>query len=248
VRRVDRPALPGPVQAYLDKRAQATAGLPNIESAWKAARQTQALAIVARTLQSMMGSRERCMYCVDSHGSDIEHFWPKVPYPGRAFLWPNMLLCCTECGRLKGIRFPLSDAGEPMLIDPSAENPWEYLDFDPETGNLTARYDMESEASSPKGEKTVQVLQLDRREGMAEGYRRTYRRLVTRVRDALAEDAIDPRQLAQDLQEIDDHGLLGWCFGPVGCRLSPFKELRHKAPDTWNACAAAVSGIKVKPR
>jgi uncharacterized protein (TIGR02646 family) len=239
MRRVHRPALPGRVQTYLDDKAQATAGAPNIENNWKAARQTQALTTVIRTLQSMMGSRERCMYCVDSHGSDIEHFWPKATYPDRAFLWPNMLLCCTECGRLKGIRFPLSGAGEPMLIDPSIENPWEYLDFDPDTGNLTARYDLEHAAPSPKGENTVQVLQLDRREGMAEGYRRTYRRLVTRVRDALAENAINPRQLAQDLQQADDHGLLGWCFGPVGCRLSPFKELRQKAPDIWDVYAAA---------
>jgi uncharacterized protein (TIGR02646 family) len=239
MRRVHRQALPGRVQTYLGNKARATAGMPNIESVWKAARQTRALAAVVSALQSMTGSRERCMYCVDSHGSDIEHFWPKASYPDRAFSWPNMLLCCTECGRLKGVHFPLSDADEPMLIDPSAENPWKHLDFDPETGNLTARYDVKSAAPSPKGASTVQVLQLDRREGMAEGYRRTYRRLVTRVRDALAEGAIDPRQLAQDLQQADDHGLLGWCFGPVGCRLSPFKELRHEAPDTWDVYAAA---------
>jgi uncharacterized protein (TIGR02646 family) len=239
MRRVHRPALPGRVQTYLDSKVQATIGMSNIESVWKSARQTKTMEKVVSTLQSMMGPRQRCMYCVDSHGSDIEHFWPKAPYPDRAFLWPNMLLCCTECGRIKGARFPLSNAGEPMLIDPSIENPWDYLDFDPDTGNLTARYDVESEAPSPKGESTVQVLQLDRREAMAEGYRRTYRRIVARVRDALAEDAIDPQQFAQDLQQADEHGLLGWCFGPVGCQLPPFEELRCKAPEAWDACVAA---------
>ncbi|MDR2011966.1 MAG: hypothetical protein LBQ20_02725 [Rhodanobacter sp.] len=218
--------------------------MQDIESAWKTARQTKTLETVVGILQSTMGPRERCMYCVDSHGSDIDHFWPKATYPNRAFLWPNMLLCCTECGRFKGIRFPLSGAGDPMLVDPSAENPWEYLDFDPDTGNLTARYDVKSGAPSPKGESTVQVLQLDRREGMAEGYRQTYRRIVSRVRGALAGDAIDPQQFAQDLQQADDHGLLGWCFGPVGRRLPPFAELQRKVPDAWDACVAEVISIE----
>lgn len=245
MQRVQRPVLPVRVQAYLDTRARATVGVPNIESAWKTARQTQALATVVATLQVMMGPRQRCMYCVDSHGSDIEHFWPKTPYPERAFLWSNMLLCCTECGRLKGDRFPLSDTGGPMLVDPCTENPWEYLDFDPDTGNLTARYDLEIGGPSPKGENTVKILRLDRREGMAEGYRRTYRRIATRVHNALAEDVIDPQQLARDVQQADDHGLLGWCFSAVGTRLQPFQELHRKAPDAWQACAHRAECIPV---
>ena len=187
----------------------------------------------------MMGPRQRCMYCVDSHGSDVEHFWPKGRYPERAFLWPNMLLCCTECGRFKGDRFPLSDAGLPMLVDPSGENPWDHLDFDPDTGNLTARFDLVSGAPSPKGESTVQILRLDRREGMADGYRRTYRRIVACVKAALEASQIDSGQLAQELVLADEHGLLNWCFGPVGGRLQPFVDLRNRVPSAWNACASA---------
>jgi uncharacterized protein (TIGR02646 family) len=187
----------------------------------------------------MAGLRERCMYCVDSHGSDIEHFWPKGSYPARAFVWANMLLCCTECGRFKGDRFPLSSAGDPMLVDPSNEDPWEHLDFDPDTGNLTARYDAASGSPSAKGETTVRLLQLDRREGMAEGCRRTYLRLTKRVLQALAAGAEDAEALARDLQLADEHGLLGWCFGPVGAKTQPFAELRRRAPGTWEACAAA---------
>lgn len=240
MRRVHRPALPHRVQRYLHGRAQAPATLPDIGRAWKNARQTRALACVVETLQAMMGHRQRCMYCVDSHGSDIEHFWPKAPYPDRAFLWSNMLLCCTECGRFKGNRFPLSCAGSPMLIDPSAENPWEHLDFDPDTGNLTARYEAAQRAPSPRGECTVQVLQLDRREGMAAGYRRTYLRIVACVNAALAEDVMDLPKLQEGLQQADDHGLLGWCFGPVGVRLRPFADLYGKMPGVLALCEEAV--------
>lgn len=239
MRRVFRPALPTRVQTYLERRRQATAGAANIENAWKAARQTQALGTVVRTLRAMAGARERCMYCVDSHGSDIEHFWPKGRYPTCAFVWSNMLLCCAECGRFKGSRFPLSDTGCPMLVDPSVEDPWECLDFDPDTGNLTARYDLANAAPSVRGESTVRVLQLDQREALAEGYRKTYRRLVSCVRQALAAGVTDSEKLAGELLQADDHGLLGWCFGPVGSRLPPFKDLRRRAPDAWAACAAA---------
>lgn len=150
MRQVHRPALPAMAQSYLNRRSLATTA-ENVESAWKTARQTQRMKAVLGVLQQMAGARERCMYCVDSHGSDIEHFWPKSAYPTCAFVWSNMLLCCTECGRLKGDQFPLSQTGQPSLVDPSAEDPWDHLDFDPDTGNLTARYDIASGAPSAKG-------------------------------------------------------------------------------------------------
>lgn len=241
MRRVHRTALPATAQTYLDQRRQASMAARNVEGAWKTARQTQRMRAVLGVLQKMAGARERCMYCVDSHGSDIEHFWPKSAYPQRAFVWSNLLLCCTECGRFKGDQFPLSPAGEPALVDPSAEDPWEYLDFDPDTGNLTARYDRASGAPSARGECTVRVLQLDRREGMAEGYRRTFRRLAASVRQAVSADALDAASLVASLQQADDHGLMAWCFGPVGAGLQPFDELQRKAPDVWEACRAAAA-------
>lgn len=230
MRYVHRPVLPPREQSYLDRKARETVSLPATGSVWKGARQTKALTRVVEILQAMMGERQRCMYCVDSHGSDIEHFWPKAGYPQRTFIWTNMLLCCTECGRFKGDQFPLSAAGSPMLIDPSAENPWEHLDFDPDTGNLTACHDATNGAASPRGERTVEILHLDRREGMAQGYQKTYRRIVACVKAALAEEVIDLLKLKEELQQADDHGLLGWCFGPVGIRLPPFVDLYRKAP------------------
>jgi uncharacterized protein (TIGR02646 family) len=239
MRRVHRLALPAAAKSYLDQRCLATIATANVDNAWKAARQTRRMKAVLGVLQQMAGARERCMYCVDSNGSDIEHFWPKSMYPARAFVWSNMLLCCTECGRFKGAQFPMSQTGEPLLVDPSAEDPWDHLDFDPDTGNLTARYDVASDAPSVKGECTVRVLQLDRREGMAEGYRRTFLRLAACVRQALTVDTIDAENLAATLQQADDHGLLGWCLGPVGERVQPFAELRRRSPDAWDACAGA---------
>ena len=192
---------------------------------------------IIETLQSMMGPRQRCMYCVDSHGSDIEHFGRKLLIQIEPFMAKHAVVLY-RMWKTKRQSISLSDDGLPLLVDPSIENPWDYLDFDPDTGNIISRYIADLDIPSEKGEHTVQILQLDRREGMAEGYRRTYRRIVTRVGNALAEDVIDPQQLAEDLLLVDDHGLLGWCFGPVGVRSQPFEELLRRAPAAFASCAA----------
>lgn len=247
MRRVTRPVLPGKVQAYLNKRQSAAnqrraLGTLDIERDWKSARQTKTIGTVLKTLQQMTGVRERCMYCVDSHGSDIEHFRPKAQYQGRAFQWSNMLLCCTECGRFKGGQFPIANR-RPMLIDPTAEDPWQHLDFDPDTGNLTARFDLHANDWSAKGATTVAVLRLDRREAMAAGYMITYRRLMGVLQASwvsLAAGATTAPVLLAALRQADDHGLLPWIFSGAGQAFVPFSELREHFPQVWADCLAGV--------
>ena len=143
--------------------------------------------IALNLLQETMGERERCMYCMDAHGTDIEHFWPKARYPARAFRWNNWLLSCTECGRIKGSKFPLSANSRPLLVDPCAEDPWQHLDFDTDTGNLMAKYDTALSAPSPKGVETVKALELNQREALAAGYLLTHERLKVIVEEAVSE-------------------------------------------------------------
>lgn len=246
MRRITREALDADVQENLDQRQaqvnrKQAAGSLQVNEEWQTARQSTTLKAIAVTLKHMMGARERCMYCMDSHGSDIEHFWPKAIYPERLFIWPNLLLCCTECGRLKGDRFPL-DKELPLLVDPTAEEPWLYLDFDPTTGNVVARFDTEANDWSSKGLNTVEVLQLDRREALATGYRRTFRRLSALVERSLNDQAINADCLVTELREADDHGLLGWCFIGTGQSLPPFRELRIQHPDIWTSCLSNFLG------
>jgi uncharacterized protein (TIGR02646 family) len=207
----------------------------NVEAEWRRARRNKPLREACDTLRVMAGNRERCMYCGDAHGSDIDHFWPKAPYPERMFRWPNMLLCCAECGRIKGTQFPLAD-GQAILIDPTVDDPWRFLDFDPQTGNIVPRYDPERGAYMLRGEQTVAILQFDRREAMARGYQRTYRRITRRVEEALAQQHPDAAALLHDLGEADDHGMLGWCFDGLGRHVAPFDELQARHPAVWELC------------
>lgn len=247
MRRIERATLPVVAQRYLDGRqsrldADVAAGHADVERSWKDARKTKSVGgderSVLSTLRQMSGTRHRCMYCLDSHGCDIEHFRPKAVYPERAFRWSNLLLCCTECGRFKGDRFPVSGA-DPLLIDPSAEDPWVYLDFDPDTGNIGPRFDVASGDWSVKGRRTVDTLRLDRREALSQGHLVTFRRLAEVVHQELArQPAPLLESLLRDLRAADDHGLLPWCFGPAGRAVEPFQSLCSRFPDLWAQCAA----------
>ncbi|HEX9450530.1 MAG TPA: hypothetical protein VF934_03870 [Burkholderiales bacterium] len=240
MRRITRGPLPANTQNALNNRqtsadAKRIAGTLVIEVEWKSARQTKGLKTAASELALMAGPRERCMYCCDSHGTDIDHFWPKALYAEKMFMWSNLLLSCTECGRFKGNQFPLQ-GGIPMLVDPTAEDPWEFLEFDPETGIVVARFDVAADTENPKGAETVRAFQLDRREALSEGYRKTWRRLVAIIEIALMQQPIHADNLIQALRDADDHYLLGWCFAGTGQQLLPFRTLQAEHPAVWIGC------------
>ena len=83
---------------------------------WKRKRTSQPILAVYAVLKLMAGPRERCMYCVDSAGSDIEHFWPKGAHSDRMYIWENLLVACAPCGRFKGQQFPLALAQQAIYF------------------------------------------------------------------------------------------------------------------------------------
>lgn len=95
---------------------------------------------ILSTLRVMASGLERCMYCEDSGGTDIEHFRPKSAYPEWALRWENYLLACSHCNsNEKRSKFPVLDDGQPALIDPTVIDPSEHLIFSPTTGRYEAR-------------------------------------------------------------------------------------------------------------
>ena len=247
MRQVTRPTLPARVENYLlRKQREIDAGRP-VLSTWVTARRTRSLARVAQILASMSDRRERCMFCSDSRSTDIEHFWPKVRYPQRVFQWHNLLWICAGCNRQKGDRFPLDRQLHPLLIDPTAEDPWDFLYFDGCTGNITARYDSSSRLPHPKGVHTVDpaVLPLNI-EAVTEGRLRTRRNLVRAVRSFLTQSAntADPDALQAELLEAvrdnDDYGLAHWYFRRDGRTEEPFRTFRAAYRDVWDRIAQGI--------
>jgi len=245
--RLDLP--PATVRYLRRKQAEVDEGTP-ASVAWANARSAKTMRELKQTLQRMAGRRERCMFCEDSRGTDIEHFWPKSVYQERTFVWKNLLLACAGCNRSKGDRFELDGLGRPLLIDPTAEDPWDYLFYDPATGNITAKYDAAGVAN-PKGQYTSDGSGLPLNiEAVTEGRQRAQRALARAVREFLkgAGDAENTERLAADLltelYDCDSYGLLEWFFRREGSTEPPFRDLKTRLPEVWKQIRAGIqSGL-----
>lgn len=247
MRKITREPIDSRTTSYLAKRQNRVNKGEIVDPAWKSARQTQTMQRVFNTLVSMAGKRVRCMYCEDSRGTDIDHYWPKADYPIKVFQWENMLLACSGCNRSKGRKFPLDENGSPLLIDPTRDDPWDYLFFEPHTGFVVPRWDAEHEAPDPRGNATtdLEILPLNI-ESVTEGRQRTVRRLQRAV-SAFLHHFQQPGiqdQAKQDLiaaiADNDDYGLLRWFFVKSGQTNEPFIRLRTQYPGIWNELVAAL--------
>lgn len=131
---------------------------------------------VRAVLKRMASGRDRCMYCEDSEGTDIEHFWPKSTYPDKAFSWSNYLLACSHCNsNHKRVKFPMTN-GEPDLLDPTTEVPADapsrHLRLLPTNGHY--------QPIGPKGQPSITVFDLngdERGRKLPQGRRDTFHTL-----------------------------------------------------------------------
>jgi hypothetical protein len=147
-----------------DDRAKAARAL------WKNPRtRTQVYQPLKLILQQMALGLEQCMYCGADFGTDIDHFDPIARTPLRTFDWLNHLLACGPCNsNNKRDRFPTDADGRPLLIDPTAEDPFEHL-------TLSLSTDIYCPLSA-KGTETIEVCGLNR--GQLRDGRRRARNIV----------------------------------------------------------------------
>lgn len=137
MRKIARPELDAASKAYLEKLSKKVRTSKEAIRQWDA-KSPAAFQNIRATLESMATGRARCMYCEDSQGTDIEHFYPKKQYPRRAFRWDNYLLACSHCNsNLKREQFPLVRR-QPSLLNPTIDDPSEHLAFLPTTGEFAA--------------------------------------------------------------------------------------------------------------
>lgn len=243
MRRLTRPPLEPALQGYLDRMQDRIPASQDIAALWRAQRKTIRMKAVARVLAAITGRRERCMYCEDSRGTDIEHFRPKNFYRDYVFRWSNLLWICAACNRAKGARFPCDVEGVPLLIDPTAEEPWAYLVFDPDTGEITARWEVSTGRENPRGLAVLAVLDSSlRHQAVTEGRKRTTLRLRRDVRSFLKEAGpikMDiPHEgvqaLLEAIEDATDFGIAAWFFLSDGQNDPPFGHLRSNFPKVWN--------------
>jgi len=164
MKKLERETLSDSAAAFLKERSEKVLGAASprkeAEHLW-GLKENLAFEEIRTKLQSMATGLQRCMYCEDSVGTDIEHFWPKSKYPERAFSWTNYLLACSGCNsNEKRDQFPLDGAGLPLLVDPTREDPRTHLVLSVRTGKYKPR--THEGVESLKGQWSIKVFGLDR--------------------------------------------------------------------------------------
>ncbi|PVD11675.1 HNH endonuclease [Streptomyces sp. CS207] len=154
--KLDRVNADASLLARLDRKTKSLGNNPTVDftrSQWKGARTLRR--DILRLLERMAPGVHRCMYCGDSLGTDIDHFEPLSRNPHRAFEWINHLLACSYCNsNKKRDQYPCDSSGDPLLIDPTREDPYDHIRLVFTTGKYIPR--------SPKGVATIEVFGLSR--------------------------------------------------------------------------------------
>jgi hypothetical protein len=159
MKEIERSELTAHAHQVLERRTDAvSAAVDRVERARRFWRANANLAYtqIRAALKSMATGIERCMYCEDSAGTDIDHFWPLALYPERAFEWTNYLLACSHCNsNQKRDQFPVDLLGDALLIDPTSMDPKVHLVLAPTTGEFAHK--------TVQGGESIRVFGLNRR-------------------------------------------------------------------------------------
>ncbi|MFW6640659.1 HNH endonuclease [Nocardiopsis algeriensis] len=175
--RLHRTSLPDGLQAALDRRTQRLH--KDQVDAEKARKRWNSASDIRKQLRAELSvfaaGLDRCMYCGENVGTDVDHFEPIVRAPLRTYDWFNHLLACSRCNsQAKGFVFPCDAQGKPLLIDPTVEDPYDHLELSLSTGRYLGR--------TAKGSRTIEVLQLNRAE-LELGRERAFIRATSMLRD-----------------------------------------------------------------
>src|ERR1700760_1308012 len=159
--RIPESALPRPTGKVLDdlqelvnKKKKYPARVLEAGKLWKAKKGKKTYKEAFDTVRLELGKISygvnRCAYCEDSLGDEIEHLRPKSLFPQLAFRWENYAFACGPCNGPKSNRFAIVEEngaidefvrkpddkivapqnGMSGLIDPRTEDPLVFLDLD----------------------------------------------------------------------------------------------------------------------
>lgn len=211
-----------------DRRARAK----NLWASSSARRQVRP-ALVAG-LAEMAPGHERCMYCGDSQGTDVDHFEPKSRTPLRTFDWFNHLLACSYCNsNQKRDLFPTAPDGTPLLVDPTAEDPLDHLRLVLPLGTYKGLTD--------RGRACIEIFGLNRRPVLVKGRRDAY---------ATARHSIELWRIAMDRGQGDkarEIVRVAWNRPLADVLVAMFHQSEHPAADALFVGEADVLGLLRDP-
>ena len=136
---------------------------------------------VRESLARMCSGAQRCVYCEDSVGDEVEHIAPKDLYPCLVFVWTNYVYACGRCNGGKSNKFAVvsgsrlldvtrprggpvvpPEPGAPAFLNPRVEDPLGFLDLDLEDTFMVLAQDDLPDIDRQRTEFTIETLKLNR--------------------------------------------------------------------------------------
>jgi 5-methylcytosine-specific restriction endonuclease McrA len=240
MRRIHRGNLPITTRLAMYQRSKLCHDPDTARASWKSFRKSTAVRPLVSELKLMASVRGRCFYCSDGRGADVDHFIPIDIDFRQTWRWPNLLWVCPECNRKKGATFPIAN-GRPLLIDPTAVDPWSQLILDVSTCVLAPRF--HGVVADQTGVETLRVLDILNFEGVVAGRARTMRRLVAAA-GKVAAGPDRPATGGEMWREIDedDYGVAAWFALWEGQDMMPFSVIKETQPQMWRHLVRVVTG------
>lgn len=157
---------------------------------------------IREALDKICSGFRRCHYCEDSAADEIEHIYPKKFYPERTFLSENYLFACGPCNgshkrdqfavflptgqiihleRKKGDAVVKPSAGNPVFLDPRVDDPFLYMEFDPQTGLFVPLGDPAGPAFQ-RSQYTISILGLNKRDFLSRARRHAHATYVNLIK------------------------------------------------------------------
>ncbi len=144
-----------------------------------------AFKVVRQKLNELCGGAGRCCYCELSQPDEVEHVRPKDWFPESVFAWSNYTYSCGPCNGPKNNQFAVfkrgsrvptrlvrerdaavepPPAGSPVLIDPRAENAFDFMELDLAETFLFVPTAEEGTREFARAEYTIEILRLNERD------------------------------------------------------------------------------------
>lgn len=200
----------------------------DVHKRWKSRRPTMNGNGIVTNLEMMSGARRRCMYCGDSEGCDVEHYFPKadIRWRSKVFDWGNFLWICAPCNRLKNNSFAMTADGVPLMLNPCLDRIWDFYDYVSESGYLVPRWGMAADLGARANHTINEAATRLTHEVICESRKRSeriVRRAVTRYLETEGESG-DRDAFIQDVMDADHPELCEWFFSLIGSQREPFSS------------------------
>lgn len=211
------------LQSQVDAAADYAAQVALAQRKWEA-KNNALFGRIRLQLQRLNAGAQRCGYCEDSLGDEIEHIRPKNWFPDQVFRPENLLAACGPCNSPKGDAYAVvlpagqvvaavrnaqtgvqpPPAGQEAFLNPRYDDPADFLAIDL-TGTFRIRPRLGLDiVGKARAEYTIRVLRLDMKDVLDDARKEAFQDFASRLKAYfLAEkQGATPLALAQMQAEL----------------------------------------------